>query len=438
MSKASQQSKIFPLSDFLEAKIDVERRDDGTLVLRSPEPLGDYERCLGEHLEKWARLKPSEIYLAQRDGDFWRELTWIEAKNKVYAIATTLLKYNLSAERPLAILSENSIEYALLILAAMHVGIPVVPISPSYALMSKDFARLKSVFSLMNPAMVYVDEGSCFSLPMNALKEFDFELVVRKNHDKAGRNAIEFDDLLKTTDEAAVNTAFKSITPDTIAKFLLTSGSTGEPKAVINTNKMLCSNQQSLAKSWKFLTSEPPVLVDWLPWHHTFGGNNNFGMVLTHGGTLYIDDGKPMPKLIEKTVRNLKEISPTIFFNAPRGYDMLMPYLEKDAELRKRFFRRLRVLNYASAALSASLWERLEQMSLSEVGRILPITSGWGATETAPQVTIGHFEPINPRVIGLPSPAHELKMIPTTTDGKYELRVKGPNVMNRANALKFY
>jgi feruloyl-CoA synthase len=362
-------------------------------------------------------------------NDQWQKITWGEARKKVRQIATTLLKYDLSPEKPLGILSENSIESALLILAAMHVGVPVVPISTSYALISKDFSRLENVFRLMTPKLVYISDGECFADSIKALDGFDFELIIGKNRDAIKRQAIQFEDLLQSENKELVDDAFAKVTPETIAKFLLTSGSTGEPKAVINTQKMLCSNQKSLALCWKFLEKEPPVLVDWLPWHHTFGGNNNFGMVLTHGGTLYIDDGKPTPQLIEKTIRNLKEISPTIYLNAPRGYGLLLPYLEADKQLRKSFFKNLRMINYASAALSEDIWQRLEKLSIEETGRITPISSGWGATETAPQVTLGHFLPNSPRVIGLPSPGIHLKMIPTHTKGKFELRVNGPNVM---------
>lgn len=409
--------------NFLPAKVSLERRSDGTLVLRSPEPLGVYARCIGEYLEHWANERPDQIYMAQRDGQVWRTLTYAEALRRVRAIATSLLGRGLSVERPVAILSENSIEHALLALAAMHVGIPVVPISASYSLMSRDFKKLRAVFALLTPGLVFADDAQRFDSAIAALGDFDFDLVTGT-----------FASLLEREEAAAVDQAFAAITSDTIAKFLLTSGSTGEPKAVINTQRMLCSNQQTLRQAWPFLQEAPPVLVDWLPWNHTAGGNNNFGVVLANGGTFYIDEGKPAPGLIEKTVRNLCEIAPTLYYGVPRSFEALLPFLENDAALRDNFFARLKVIQYAGAALPANLWERLERVSVLATGRRVRLTSGWGATETAPQVTLVHFTPARASVIGLPTPGNELKMIPISNQnanresGKYELRVRGPNV----------
>jgi feruloyl-CoA synthase len=422
-----QTTEFVPVS-FLPAKVDCERRADGTIVLRSPEPLGAYARCLGEHLERWAMERPDAVFLAQRAGDDWRKLSYAKARTLVRAIATNLLGRKLSAERPVAILSENSIEHALLALAAMHVGIPVVPVSTAYSLVSRDYQKLRSVFSLLTPGLVFADDGQRFAPALAALSDYDFELVVARNGEELARPAQAFAALLEREDEAAVERAFASIGPDTIAKFLLTSGSTGEPKAVINTQRMLCSNQQTLRQAWPFLQEEAPVLVDWLPWNHTAGGNNNFGVALVNGGTFYIDDGKPMPGLIEKTVRNLREISPTLYYNVPRGYEALLPFWESDAELRDSFFARLKVIQYAGAALPAHLWERLERVSVLATGKRVRMTSGWGATETAPQVTLVHFEPARASVIGLPTPGNVLKMIPVNNSDKYELRVQGPNV----------
>lgn len=413
---------------FLPARVNVERRADGTLVLSSPEPLGDYARCLGAYLEHWAQARPTQVYLAQREGDGWHTLTYAETLQQVRALGTALLQRGLSAERPLAILSENSLAHALLALAAMHVGIPYVPISTAYSLMSKDHQKLRGVFALLQPGMVFVEDGQRYAAALAALHDFDFELIVASNAAGLARAAESFDALQKYTDEAAVTRAFADISADTIAKFLLTSGSTGEPKAVINTQRMLCSNQQTLRQAWPFLQEEPPVLVDWLPWNHTAGGNNNFGVALVNGGTFYLDDGKPMPGLIEKTVRNLREISPTLYYNVPRGYEALLPFLESDAELRHQFFARLKVIQYAGAALPAHLWERLERVSVLATGKRVRMTSGWGATETAPQVTLVHFEPARASVIGLPTPGNVLKMIPVSNSDKYELRVQGPNV----------
>ena len=404
---------------FLPARVDVEQRPDGSLILRSPEPLRPYARCLGEYLERWAAEKPDDVFLAQRAGETWRKITWSETRQQVHAVATSLLARGVSAEHPVAVLSDNSIEHGLLALAAMHIGAPIAPISPAYSLMSKDFAKLKTVIDLIEPRLIFVDNAKQFERALAAIAHHDFELIT----------ADDFGQLTQQTDPAAVARAFEAVQPDTIAKFLFTSGSTGQPKAVINTQRMLCSNIQSRAQVWPFLEDEPPILVDWLPWNHTFGGNNDFGVVLAHGGTMYIDGGKPIPGLIETTVRNLREVSPTICYNAPRGYDALLPFLEKDSELRRSFFARLKVILYAAAALPSSLWDRLERLSILETGKRVPMTSAWGSTETAPQVTIVHFEPVRTSVIGLPSPGYELKMIPVAdAEGKYELRVRGSNV----------
>jgi feruloyl-CoA synthase len=419
--------EFVPVS-FLPARVAVERRSDGGLILRSPEPLGAYARCLGEHLEHWARARPDQIYLAQRAGETWRTLTFAQACQQVRALASALLQRELSAERPLAILSENSLEHALLGLAAMHAGIPYVPVSAAYSLLSRDHQKLRAVFALLTPGLVFADDAARYGAALSALRDFDFELVVAQHGEAVERASQTFASLLAGENTEQVNRAFAALTPDTIAKFLLTSGSTGEPKAVINTQRMLCSNQQTLRQAWPFLQEEPPVLVDWLPWNHTAGGNNNFGVALTNGGTLYLDDGKPAPGLIEKTVRNLREIAPTLYYGVPRSYEALLPYLENDAALRDNFFSRLKVIQYAGAALPAHLWERLERVSVLATGRRVRMTSGWGATETAPQVTLVHFTPLRSSVIGLPTPGAELKMVPLPNSDKYELRVRGPNV----------
>ncbi len=419
-----QKAEFVPVN-FLPARVAVEHRAEGTLVLRSPEPLQSYARCLGEHLERWAVERPTQLFLAQRDDEAWRTLTYREALRQTRALATALLQRELSAERPVVILSENSLEHALLALAAMHAGVPVAPVSAAYSLMSRDYQKLRAVFALLTPGLVMVDDAQRFAPALAALSDFDFELVAVRNGDG---QASSFASLLELEETAEVERAFRAVTPDTIAKFLLTSGSTGEPKAVINTQRMLCSNQQTLRQAWPFLQEEPPVLVDWLPWNHTAGSNNNFGVALVNGGAFYIDEGKPVPGLIEKTVRNLREIAPTLYFNVPRGYQALLPFLESDVRLRTNFFSRLKVIQYAGAALPVHLWEKLERVSALAMGRRVHLTSGWGATETAPQVTLVHFEPLRSNVIGLPTPGNELKLVPTAVGGKYELRVNGPNV----------
>ena len=410
---------------FAPAAVEVERRGDGVLVLRSPQQLQPYARCLGEHLERWAREAPERCFLAERAGADWRRLTFGEALTQARAIGAALLARGLSAERPAMVLSDNSIDHALLMLGAMHVGVPVAPVSPAYSLMSKDCAKVKGIVALLKPGLVYAADGAKFAGVLGSVDFGGAEIVLGANA-PAGMKWTPFGELLQQKAGAEVDRAFSAIGPDTIAKFLFTSGSTGEPKGVINTQRMLCSNQQAIIQAWPFLKERPPVIVDWLPWNHTFGGNHNFNIALANGGTLYIDEGKPVPGLIEKTVATLREVSPTIYFNVPRGYDALIPFLERDEALRKRFFAELQMIFYAAAALPQNLWEKLEDLSVRERGRRTVMISSWGATETAPMVTAVHYQIERAGVIGLPAPGTELKLVPN--ENKLEMRVRGPNV----------
>jgi feruloyl-CoA synthase len=394
---------------FAPAAVEVERRPDGASVLRSPQRLGPYARAVGEWLVRWATQAPDRVFLAERAGDGWRRLTYREALDAVRRVGQGLLGRRLDATRPVAILSENGIDHAVLALGAMHIGVPVVPISPAYSLMSQDFGKLKAIFDLVRPGLVYAADPARFAPALDAVR-------VR---------ATPIAELLAAAPTGRVDEAFARIGPDTIAKILFTSGSTGAPKGVINTHRMLCANQQMHAQAWQFLEDRPPVLVDWLPWNHTFGGNHNFNAVLRNGGTLYVDAGKPLPGLVETSVRNLREISSTIYFNVPRGFDLLLPYLESDAALRASFFRDLEVVCYAGAALPQNLWERFERLAVGE-RRGVAMVSAWGATETAPGVALVHYPIERAGVIGLPAPGCELKLVPS--GGKLEARVRGPNV----------
>ncbi len=407
------------------AAVEVERRSDGSSVLRSPQPLQPYARCVGEFLLPWANEAPQRTFLAERAGDGWRRLGYGEVLATVRRIGAALLARGLSVNRPLAILSDNSIDHALLTLAAMHVGVPVAPISPAYSLMSKDFRKLRSIFTQLDPGIVYAGDGARFAAALRALELRGAEVVLGSGH-VDGLPSTAFAALREGAAGADVDRAFAAVTPNTVAKLLFTSGSTGEPKGVINTQRMLCSNQQAIAQLWHFLDEEPPVIVDWLPWSHTFGANHNFNMVLAHGGSLYIDDGKPAPGLIDRTVANLRDVSPTIYFNVPRGYDMLIPHLARDAALRRSFFRSLKLIFYAAAALPQNLWDQLEQLSAQETGKRVMMTSAWGSTETAPMATSAHFELERAGVIGLPAPGTEIKLVPY--GAKLEMRVRGPNV----------
>jgi feruloyl-CoA synthase len=412
--------------NFAPAEVNVESLPDGGMVLTSPQELGPYHRHLGEALRQQAGATPERDFLAERDAEGgWRRFTFAGTKAAADAIAQALLDRGLGPERPVMILSGNSIDFALLQLGAMQAGIPVAPVSPAYSLMSQDFSKLKYIHEMVEPALVYAANGTAFSKALAALELDGVEVVVGAAPPD-GIDVTPFADLLATEPGPAVEEAFTNVGPDTLAKILFTSGSTGMPKGVVNTQRMLCSNQQMVVQLWPFLTGRPPVLVDWMPWNHTFGGNHDFDMVLCRGGTLYIDGGRPLPGLIEQTVRNLAEISPTLYLSVPAGYAALLPFLERDKALCENFFRELDMVFYAGAALPQELWQRLEKLSIETTGKLVTMASAWGSTETAPMATSVHFPIDRAGVIGLPAPGTAIKLAPS--GDKMELRVKGPNV----------
>jgi len=344
---------------------------------------------------------------------------------KVRSLAQAFLDLGLSAERPVAIMSGNEIAFQIVSLAAMHVGIPVAPISPSYALLATDYAKLRHVIGLATPGLVYANDGARFATAARAVLPADTMFVVGTGRPE-GIAHTTLDSLLATTPTDAVDAAAARVRGDTIAKLLFTSGSTGWPKAVINTHGMLCSNQQIIAQTWRFVTETPPVLVDWLPWHHTAGGNHDFGTVLAQGGTFYIDDGRPTPAGFGETLRNLREISPTIFISMPRAFEDLVPHLRNDAVLRETFFKRLQLIFYAGAALADHVWKQFDELAIATTGRKIYMMTGLGSTETGPYAVGACKEYHGAGVIGLPGPGVTLKLVPT--GGKLELRLKSPSV----------
>ena len=405
----------------------VKQRPDGTMVLRSAHALAPYPNKLTERLAYWAKAAPDRVYLAQRDASSeWHKLSYAAAFETVQAIAAALLARPVSSDRPIAILSGNDIEHALLALAAMHVGIPYAPISVPYSLVSQDCKKLKGIIDILTPGLVFAANGQIFSRAIAATMPPDVEVVVTA-HPAPDRPMTPFSELTRAKPTPAVEAAHAKVGPDTVAKILFTSGSTGTPKGVINTQLMLCANQSMIRGGLSFLgDGEPPVLVDWLPWNHTFGSNHNFNLVLDCGGSLYIDEGKPLPGAIEATVRNLRDIAPTIYFNVPKGFEMLLPFLTGDRAMRENFFSQLKVLFYAGAGLSPHVHDAYQALAMQTIGQRLHFLSSLGSTETAPAALACSWESEHIGNIGVPLPGLDLKLVPS--GGKLEARLKGPNI----------
>ncbi|MED5622409.1 feruloyl-CoA synthase [Ideonella sp. BN130291] len=399
--------------------------DDGSFVLRSPEPLKPYARCTGEWLERWAAETPDAVAFAERrpDGE-WTRLTWKDTRERVGRIAQSLLGLRLQPQAPVVVLSDNSLDHLLLVLAAQHIGRAVCTVSSAYCRMTRDYSKVHSILNTLGPALVYADNVEVYGPP---LASAGLKAVVVFSHG-ADRfpGALSFDSLTRTAEGPQVMQAMAEVTPDTHAKYLLTSGSTGHPKVVINTHRMLCANQQMIAQAWRFLEHEKPVIVDWLPWSHTFGGNHNTNLVLRNGGTLVIDEGRPAPGLVEKSLANLIEVQPTLYFNVPRGLDLLLPLLEADEAAARRFFERLRMVFYAGAALPQATWDRLQALARKVRGEEVWLTTSWGSTETSPAITMAHWRLERAGNIGLPLPGLELKFVPNGS--KLEMRVRGVSV----------
>ena len=405
----------------------VERDDRGRLRARSPHPLGTYPGRFTDRLVHWAERAPDRTFLAVRDAaGAWRRLTYQAALDSTRRIAQALLDRRLSTDRPVVILSGNSLEHAVLALAAMHAGIPYAPVAPAYSLLSQDYRTLAAVCAAMQPGLVFADDGPRFATALASLS-LGPEVEVVTCTAVPDRHSTSFAALADASPTAEVDNAHARVGADTIAKVLFTSGSTGAPKGVINTHRMLSSNQEQIRTCMPFLADDPPVLCDWLPWNHTFGGNHNFGLTLYNGGTLYIDAGAPTPERFPTTIANLREIATTAYFNVPRGYELLLPALRADADFNRLFFSRLQMLFYAAAGLRQDVADAFERQAIEGCGERIPWVSGLGATETAPfAIFTGPMaEPVAGR-IGVPAPGVELKVEPVGT--LFEARVRGPNV----------
>ncbi|ONH51237.1 trans-feruloyl-CoA synthase [Pseudomonas cedrina] len=401
--------------------------EQGVLHMRSLEPLAALPPRLLDRLVHWARVRPEQTFIAARQADGeWRHISYRAMLDSVRAIAQGLLGYGLSAHKPLALLSGNDIEHLQVALGAMYAGIPYCPVSPAYSLLSQDFAKLRHVCDLLQPGLVFVSDAAVYQRAIDAVLPADTPLISVRGQ-VAGRSQVSFASLLQTPAGAEAEAAFNATGPDSIAKFLFTSGSTKLPKAVITTQRMLCANQQMLLQTFPVFGEEPPVLVDWLPWNHTFGGSHNVGIVLYNGGTFYLDDGKPTVQGIAETLRNLKEISPTAYLTVPKGWEELVNALEQDAELRERFFARMKLFFFAAAGLSQSVWDRLDRVAELHCCERIRMMAGLGMTEAAPSCTFTTGPLSMAGYIGLPAPGCEVRLVPL--DGKFEGRFRGPHIM---------
>ena len=404
---------------FAPPRIEAERRPDGRLLLRSADPLGAHAAGVVHDFRMHSEAHPDRLLVAERAGNGeWARLTWGDVRSQADRLAQGLLDRGL-ADRPVMVLSGNSRLHLVVLLAAMTVGAPVVPTSVAYSLQSRDHAKLRAMADLVEPGLVVAEDAS-FGTAVAAVA--DGRTVLSRDGEIPG--SLSTGDL-GADPTAEVDRRCAAVSREDVAKILFTSGSTGTPKGVLTTHGMLAANQQMLRQAWPFLAEEPPVLLDWLPWSHCFGGNHDLNLVLTNGGSLWIDDGRPAPGLIERTVRNLADARPTMYFNVPAGYAALLPHLERDRAAARAFLDRLRVGFFAAAALPQQLWDRIEKLA-ADIGSPMRMTTSWGLTETAPAATSAHFPITRSDVLGVPLPGVELALVPVGE--KIEVRVRGANV----------
>ena len=426
----SSKSKYRPLT-FGVTRVALRDGEGGTQYLQAEQKLEDFPERITDRVQHWAHTAPERTFMAKREklhdgktGD-WQHVTYAQAWSRARRIAQALIDRVLSVDRPVAILSENDLDHAVLALGCMIAGVPFVSVSPPYSLVSQDFDKLRHVLKTTTPGLVFAADGMRYAKAIEAAVAIDIEVVLGAGQ-MDGRATTAFADLLATPATKVVDAAMQATSPDTIVKFLFTSGSTKLPKAVINTQRMICANQQQMAQSMPVLMHEPPVLVDWLPWNHTFAGNHNFGLVLFHGGTLYIDDGKPTPALIAETLRNLREIAPTLYFNVPTGFEAIANAMKTDDVLRRNLLSRVKMFFYAGAAMAQPIWDSLFESAEREVGERIVMTTGLGMTESSPFAIFVTSPDVKAGDLGVPTPGMTLKLTPN--EGKTEVRYKGPNV----------
>jgi feruloyl-CoA synthase len=421
--------KYRPL-DFPVKRVLVREAPGGVRYIKAELPLAEHAARITDRLVHWAQAAPDRTFMARRqrlaDGTTgeWRHISYGQALESARRIAQALIDRGLGLERPVAILSENDLEHALLALGCIYAGVPFCAVSPAYSIVSEDYDRLRHALKTLTPGLVFASDAARYGKAIAAAVPAQLEVVIAKGA-LAQRTVTPFAQLLATNPTPAVDAAMHATGPDTIAKFLFTSGSTRLPKAVINTHRMWCANQQQMRQSMPVLADEP-VLVDWLPWNHTFGGNHNFGLTLYNGGTLYIDDGKPVPALIAETLRNLREIAPTVYFNVPTGFEAIANAMKVDAVLRRNLLSRVRMFFYAGAALAQPVWDALHEVQEREIGERIVMGTGLGMTESSPFAIFITHPNVKAGYLGVPAPGMELKLVPL--EDKVEVRYKGPNV----------
>ena len=422
--------KFRPLK-FGVTRVTMREGDGGVRYMSAEQKLEDYATRMTDRLVHWAKTRPEATMLAKRvknaDGTLgdWRHISYAQAWQSARSIAQALIDRGLNAERPVVIMSENDLEHALLSLGCLVAGVPFCPASPAYSTVSQDFEKLRHILTTLTPGLVFAADAKRYGKAIEAAVGQDIEVVLHSG-EMASRTTTTFESLLATPATPAVDVAMQATGPDTIAKFLFTSGSTKLPKAVVNTQRLWCANQQQMAQSMPVLAETPPVLVDWLPWNHTFGGNHNFGMVMYHGGTLYIDEGKPTPALMGETLRNLREIAPTVYFNVPTGFEAIAIAMKTDDALRKNLLSRVQMFFYAGAALAQPIWDSLHESQEREVGERIVMGTGLGMTESGPFAIFVTSPFVKAGDLGVPTPGMELKLVPNSD--KIEVRYKGPNI----------